>query len=71
MNAFSVVKPANPEIYLASRRKDYNDLLCDIGESKGNLGYCEIKGNTLTVKGEIFTFASNAEAKMEILRRFW
>lgn len=71
MTTFSVVKFTNPEIYLASRRKDYNDLLADIGESGGNLGYCEIKGNTLTIKGEIHSFASNAEAKMEILRRFW
>ena len=61
----------NPETYFATRRKDYNDLLGDISESKGKLGYCEISGNTLTIKGEIHTFASNAEAKMQILRRFW
>ena len=61
----------NPEAYFATRRKDYHDLLADISEAKGNLGYCVIQGNTLTIKGEIHSFASNAEAKVQILRRFW
>lgn len=70
-NLMTTTTYMNPEAYFATRRKDYHDLLADISESKGNLGYCEISGNTLTIKGEIHAFDSNAEAKMQILRRFW
>lgn len=62
-----------PEAYLNSRRKDYNDLLLEIGQSKGgDLGYCKFSSPTcLEISGSIHQFDSNCHAKAFILRRFW
>lgn len=59
------------EQYLASRPKDYRNLLNDISESK-DLGYARfLTPQILVIKGKSHCFRSNADAKAFILRKFW
>lgn len=61
----------SPEVYLNTRRRDYNSLLHEIADSK-DLGYCLITSQTsFESHGEHSSFNSNASMKAEILRRFW
>lgn len=62
----------SPEAYCNSRSKDFHDLLNEISETQGQLGYVDfLTPTTLQIGSETKVFTSNLAAKAYILRAFW
>ena len=62
----------SPEAYCNSRSKDFHDLLNEISEAKGQLGYANfLTPTTLQIEDQQQVFPSNLAAKAHILRTFW